>query len=56
MARDYVQIVDVDEDGTISRDEFHEFFLTFDGISLSDDDINAMFDQADTDQGGHLST
>ena len=55
MATAYVALVDEDQNGTIEKNEFLEFFTNFDGVCLSEDEINQMFEDADADGSGHLS-
>jgi|APSaa5957512535_1039671.scaffolds.fasta_scaffold152255_1 Ca2+-binding EF-hand superfamily protein len=51
----WMEIVDRDQNGTISLTEFHEFFSTMDGIFMTDLEIQQMFEAFDIDKSGELS-
>ena len=51
----WMEIVDRDQNGTISLQEFHEFFSTMDGIFMTEHEIQQMFESFDIDHSGELS-
>lgn len=52
MATDYVNLVDLNKNGMIEKDEYMEFFNNFDGISLEEEEVEALFKEADKDDSG----
>jgi len=56
MAIKYVKLVDQNKNGMIEKDEYVEFFANFDGISLNEDEIDAMFSEADVNKSNALTT
>ena len=55
-AADWVKIADLDGNGTISFDEFKEFFVKLDESKFAEAALREAFDSIDTDGDGELDT
>lgn len=58
IAEQWVNIADIDGDGLIDFKEFKEFVNKLDGgdDAPSEEDLQKMFEELDTDQSGQLDT
>ena len=52
-AADWVKIADLDGNGTISFEEFKEFFMKLDD-KFDEDELKEIFDSIDADNDGEL--
>ena len=55
MANNYITLIDEDKNGLLSINEFSEFIATFDGITMTENEVTKLFNLSDIDKDGFLS-
>lgn len=53
LCDDWPQLFDIDEDNSITRDEFTSLLRTT--LGVCDLDVNQLFDEIDIDGSGHIT-